>query len=70
LAWAIDLRNAGLWQEALAFLEDMRLRRIDPDAYAYNNVAWQLEGVKVGAEKHVRIFRRSKVGRGEVMLTC
>jgi pentatricopeptide repeat protein len=43
LAWAIDLRNAGLWQEALAFLEDMRLRRIDPDAYAYNNVAWQLE---------------------------
>ncbi|CAL1168383.1 unnamed protein product [Cladocopium goreaui] len=31
-------QNAGLWQEALAFLEDMRLRRIDPDAYAYNNV--------------------------------
>lgn len=31
-------QNAGLWQEALAFLEAMRLRRIDPDAYAYNNV--------------------------------
>ena len=26
------------------------------------------EGVKVGAENHVRIFRRSKVGKGEVMI--
>jgi len=31
-------QNAGLWQEALAFLEEMSERRIDPDAYAYNNV--------------------------------
>ena len=36
-------RHAGLWQEALAFLEEMSERRIDPDAYAYNNAAWPQE---------------------------
>jgi len=27
----------------LAFLEEMSERRIDPDAYAYNNAAWPQE---------------------------
>eukprot|EP00438_Fugacium_kawagutii_P000628 Skav224350 [mRNA] locus=scaffold2411:227554:240331:- [translate_table: standard] len=38
LATATLAESAGLWQEALVFLEDMRRRRVDPDAYAYNNV--------------------------------
>eukprot|EP00439_Symbiodinium_sp_Y106_P054262 s352_g7.t1 len=30
--------NAGLWKEALAFLQRMPLERVAPDTYAYNNV--------------------------------
>eukprot|EP00913_Durusdinium_trenchii_P001538 g1424.t1 len=34
----VRFANAGLWQGALTFLEEMQDHRVLPDAYAYNNV--------------------------------
>ena len=35
----LRLRAAGLWAEALAFLEEMPRHEIQPDTYIYNNAA-------------------------------